>query len=250
MIPYIAQPQFHAMGMTFYAFGLLAATAFLVGWWAIVRRAHRLGLDRGKVERLTFNMLGWGFCGSHVLYLVLFQRADLARHPWRLLNPLDGIYSFGGIVSGVLAVIWFAHRYKFTRLQLWRYLDVVGFVFPFCWTIARTGCALAHDHVGAASTSWIAVRFPSGPHLDLGLIEALFTAGVALCFLLLDRRTWPAPFFFGLSLFGSGLFRLWLDTLQSSPATTDRLFGWGSAALGCSMLMLAWRHRERLSNGS
>lgn len=122
---------------------------------------------------------------------------------------------------------------------------MVGFVFPFAWTIARTGCALAHDHIGVASGSWMAVRFPEGPHLDLGLIEALSTACLAACFLLLDRRIWPAPFFFGLTLFGNGLFRLWLNTLHNVPVPSDDLFGWASAAFGCAMLALSWRHRER-----
>ena len=245
MIPYLAQPRFEIMGLTFYAFGVFAATALLLGWWAIMRRAQKVGLGRGKVARLTFHMLWWGFWGSHMLYLALFRTEDLTRRPWRLLNPLDGIYSFGGILSGIAVSVWLARRYNFTRRQLWLYLDAVGFVFPFCWTIARAGCALAHDHVGVASTSWIAVRFPEGPHLDLGLIEAISSAGLALCFLLLDRLTWPAPFFFGLSLFGNGLFRLWLDTLHNSPATSDRSFGWGSTALGCVMLIASWQHRVR-----
>ena len=160
----------------------------------------------------------------------MFQTADVARRPWRLLNPLDGIYSFGGIVCGVLTVAWVARRYGFTRIQFWQYLDVAGFVFPFCWAIARAGCFLAHDHVGVASESWMAVRFPAGPRLDLGLIEALFTAAVAIGFLALDRRTWPTPFFFGLWLFVYGPFRLWLDTLQNVPSAPDRGFGWGALA--------------------
>ena len=77
-------------------------------------------------------------------------------------------------------MFWFARRYGLTRMQFWRYLDVVAFAFPFAWTLARTGCFLAHDHIGIASTFWLAVRFPEGPHLDLGLIEALFTASVAI----------------------------------------------------------------------
>ena len=249
MIPYIAQPQFHAMGLTFYAFGFLVAMALLAGWRMLHGRAQRFGLDRGKVGRVTFHMLWCGYYGSHVMYLLLFRRADLALRPWLLLNPFDGIYSFGGIVCGMLAVLWFAHRYQFTRTQFWRYLDAAGFVFPFVWTIARIGCALAHDHPGVASTSWLAVRFPAGPRLDLGLIEMLFTAGLAVCFLLLDRRAWPAPFFFGLFFFLYGPFRLWLDTLHNSPVAPDRLFGWGSAALGCIMLTLAWRHRRRPGHG-
>jgi prolipoprotein diacylglyceryltransferase len=67
--------------VTYYAFGLLAALAFLLGGWMIVRRADRFGLPRGTAERLTLFTLLWGFCGSHVLYLLLFQSADLARRP-------------------------------------------------------------------------------------------------------------------------------------------------------------------------
>jgi phosphatidylglycerol:prolipoprotein diacylglycerol transferase len=245
MIPYFVQPRLSVLGVTYYAFGLLAALAFLLGGWMIVRRADRFGLPRAAAERLTLFTLLWGFCGSHVLYLLLFQSADLARRPWRLLNPLDGIYSFGGIVSGVLAMFWLARRYGLTRMQLLRYLDVVAFVFPFAWTLARTGCFLAHDHIGIASTSWLAVRFPEGPHLDLGLIEALFTASVAICFLLLDRKPRPAPFFCGLWFLLYGPFRIWLDTLHQSSETPDLLFGCVSAACGCVLLLVARRNRAR-----
>ena len=243
MIPYLPQPHVTIRGTTFYAFGFLVALAIEVGWWMMVRCAPRFRLERREVGRLTFHMLAWGYLGSHVLYWLLVDRAGLALRPWRLLNPLDGIYSFGGIACGLLAVIWFAHRYNFTRMQFWRYLDLAGFVFPFSWTIARTGCALAHDHPGVPSTSWIAVRFPAGPRLDLGLIEMLFTAGLAVCFLLLGRRAWPAPFFCGLFFFLYGPFRLGLDGLRYPPSAPDRLFGWSSLVLGCFLLMLAWRHR-------
>lgn len=250
MIPYFAQPRLSVAGHTFYAFGFLAAIALILGWWMVMRRAEQFGLDRVKAGRITVYMLGWGYYGSHVLYLLFFQRAALLRHPWRLLNPLDGIYSFGGIVCGVLTVLWFARRYRFTRKQVWRYFDVAGFVFPFCWVIARAGCALAHDHVGKASMSWIAVRFPSGARLDLGLIEMLFTAALAIAFLLLDRWSWPAPFFFGLFFFAYGPFRVWLDTLRAVYPRPDRLFGWGSLAFGLVMLFLAWRHRSQPSHPS
>lgn len=232
MIPYLPQPQLRLFGLTFYAFGLLSAVAFLVGWWMIVRRAQQVGLDRAKTVRVTLHMLIWGYVGAHVLYMLIFRRAD----------PV-GIYSFGGIVSGALTAVWAARRSGFTRDERWRYLDVVGFVFPFAWAIARGGCALAHDHIGIASTNWIAVQFPEGPHLDLGLIESAASACLALCFLILDRRKWPAPFFFGLTLMAMGPFRIWLDTLHIEPVPSDRVFGIVAAATGCAMLLAAWRRR-------
>ena len=35
----------------------------------------------------------------------LFRSGDLLRRPWLLLIPL-GIYSFGGLACGLLAVVW------------------------------------------------------------------------------------------------------------------------------------------------
>jgi phosphatidylglycerol:prolipoprotein diacylglycerol transferase len=228
LIPYLAQPRLTVAGHTFYLFGFLAAISLLAGWWMVMRRAERAGLERATVARIVFHMLWVGFLGSHVLYLLLFRWTDLSHRPWRLLNPLDGIYSFGGIICGVLTLVWLARS--------WRYLDVVAFVFPFAWTIARAGCFFAHDHLGLASASWVAVQFPGGPRLDLGLIEALFSAAVAIGFLVLDRWSWPPPFYFGLWLCLYGAFRVWLDTLQLAPSGPDRLFGWAALALGCAML--------------
>jgi phosphatidylglycerol---prolipoprotein diacylglyceryl transferase len=250
LIPYRAQPAFTVFGLTFYAFGFLAATALLLGWRMIVARARRDGLDADRASRLTLVVLACGFYGSHILFLLCFQTADLQHRPWRLLNPIDGIYSFGGIAAGLAALMWLAPRHGMTRERLWRYLDVVAFVFPFAWAIARTGCFLAHDHPGRYSSSWIAVDFPSGARLDLGLIEALFAAGVALCFLLLDRQRRPAPFFCGALLFAYGPFRVWLDTLHVDSVPADRWFGWGAAATGAAMLWLAGRRGLSAGTGS
>jgi phosphatidylglycerol:prolipoprotein diacylglycerol transferase len=243
LIPYLAEPSVKLAGLTFYPFGLLAAAALLTGWWTIVRRAKRGGLDPRAAGRLTALVLTCGFYGSHVLFLLCFQAGDVARRPWRLLNPIDGIYSFGGILAGLAALLWLAPRCGMTGERLWSYLDAVAFAFPFAWTIARTGCFLAHDHPGRYSSSWIAVRFPAGARLDLGLIEALFAAAVGACFWMLDRRRRPAPFYFGALLFVYGPFRVWLDKLHEQPVAADRWFGWASAAAGAALLWLARRRQ-------
>ncbi|MDP8979305.1 MAG: hypothetical protein M3O35_01795, partial [Acidobacteriota bacterium] len=99
---------------------------------------------------------------------------------------------------------------------------------PFAWMIGRLGCALAHDHRGLPSTSWIAVRFPEGPRYDLGLIEFLFLIVLATAFRILDRRPRPVGFFFGLFGVVYGAFRIWLDTLHIQPM---RFYGGAAAVL-------------------
>ncbi len=223
----------------------MAAVALLIGWWLVRRRAIQVGFNSGHVQWLTLHMIWWGFFGSHVLYLILIDRPGLVRNPWRLLNPIDGIYSFGGMICGMLAVVFFARRYQLTRQQVLQYFDIAAFVFPTGWLIARVGCALAHDHVGRASNSWMAVQFPEGPRLDLGLIEAIYTAAIVAIFYLLDRRRWPPPFYFGLFFLLYGPFRLWLDTMRQPPSKADTNFGAGAIMLGCAMLFLAWRNRSK-----
>jgi len=98
----------------------------------------------------------------------------------------------------------------------------------------RLGCALAHDHRGLFTDSWMAVRFPEGPRYDLGLIELVFLAGLAGAFWVLDRRARPVGFFFGLYGVVYGGFRIWLDTLHIQPM---RFYG---GAVGVAVGILGW----------
>lgn len=106
------------------------------------------------------------------------------------------------------------------------------YALPLAWMFGRLGCALAHDHRGLPSTSWIAVQFPEGPRYDLGIVEFLFLIGLAVTFRLLDRRPRPTGFFFGLFGVVYGSFRIWLDTLHIQPM---RFYG-GAAAVVIGLL--------------
>ncbi len=88
--------------------------------------------------------------------------------------------------------------------------EIMMATFPVTWVLARLGCALVHDHPGrlAASGSWLALAWPTGPEdglvhalgplryvygstsrYDLGLIEAFLTIPLALAL----ATTWRRP---------------------------------------------------------
>jgi phosphatidylglycerol:prolipoprotein diacylglycerol transferase len=67
------------------------------------------------------------------------------------------------------------------------YFDVLALTFPFAFAIARAGCFLAHDHIGAPSAHWLAVRFPGGSRFDLGLLECLAACAVGILAIALSR---------------------------------------------------------------
>ena len=249
MIPYLEQPHLTLGGWTFYPFGFFVGLASLAGAWLLIRRASR-ELDAAIATKLTLYMIGWGYLGSHVTYLLLFDQARLYAHPWILLNPNDGIYSFGGIVSGLLTVALLSRRYGLSRQATLRYVDHTAYVFPTAWAIARTGCSLAHDHPGLPSTSWLAVRFPAGPRFDLGLIELLFTLGMVGLWRFFDHRPRPAPFFVGLFFLLYGPFRIWLDQLRDPPSIADRTFGLISIVCGAAALVFAAHEASKASSGT
>jgi prolipoprotein diacylglyceryltransferase len=111
-----------------------------------------------------------------------------------------------------------SHSWQTGSYQPYQWYFSAGFrQFVLPWMIGRLGCALAYDHRGFASTSWIAVNFPEGPRYDLGLIEFLFLIVMGIGFKLLDRRPRQVGFFVGLYGVVYGGFRIWLDTLRQQP---------------------------------
>ncbi len=234
VIPYIEQPHLVVGPFRWSAYWLLVCTAALVGHLLILRRAEKTGLEPSIAGWLSLWMILFGFAGSF-----LFK---FSYRPEYLLNILasvrrpPGIASFGGIFGGLLAgLLYLKWRYP-KRAEKLRYMDAVAWAFPSAWIFGRAGCALAHDHPGIRTSSWLGVQYPGGTRYDLGLLEVLFLAPVVVLFFWLGRRPRPPGFFLGLFLILYGLFRLALDTLHVAPV---RYFGWTVDQFASAAAMLA-----------
>lgn len=194
--------------------------AVLVGSWLVFRRACRRGLDPDRTSRLLLWMLVIGFFAAHFAYLAFLRPSPLLRpstflqYPLLWLNLWDGMSSFGGIVGGVLGAVLLMRRNRWSWPEIWTFLDVVAFSFPFAWSIARFGCYLAHDHPGIHTTSWLAVRYPGGPRYDLGLVDFFLSLVLSGFFLALDRRPRPSSFYLATFMLLYGPARLLLDNLR------------------------------------
>ena len=234
MIPYFPQPVLRFGPVTIYSFAVLLVIAVLVGGRNMLRRAHRFGISVDEMFRFLFCVFVSGIIGAHVAKTVMDNSATFLADPTSIIRNFEGIRSLGGISGGFLGgLLWCRYR-RLSLFETLRRLDIVAYVIPFAWMFGRLGCALAHDHRGLPSTSWIAVRFPEGPRYDLGLIEFLFLIGLAFAFRLLDRSPRPVGFFFGLYGVVYGGFRIWLDTLHLQPM---RFYG---GAAGVLIGLLGW----------
>jgi len=235
MFPYVEQPVIHLGRFEIAAFQVLVCASVVVGHEVVVRRARRLRFDPDLASSLVAWAIFFGFVGSHLFDVVLYRPAELRENPLVLFQVWGSMSSFGGILGGLAGGWWLARSRGLSGRQILAFLDILGFAFPFGWIFGRAGCALAHDHIGIASTSWLAVRFPEGPRFDLGLLEFCYTIAIAGLFLLLDRRPRPTGFFVGLFFILYGPVRFAFDALRTGD---ERYLGWTPGQYGSLVALL------------
>lgn len=195
MIPYLPHPVLRAFGLELWAFEVAVAAALVVGHALAVHRAVRRGFGQPAAWRVVSWTVVLGLVGSHLGAVLLYEPGTALRDPLSLLRLWGPMSSTGGVVGGAAGCWWAMRREGFPPPRRLAFLDAVAFAFPFAWILGRAGCALAHDHLGPPSSALLAVAFPGGARLDLGLLELLWTLVMAGAFLALDRRPRVAGFY-------------------------------------------------------
>lgn len=223
MFPYVQEPVWRVGGQAVSAFQILVFVAVVVGYEIAQRRARRLAWNHDAFAGVTLWAVFLGFVGSHVLDTLLYERDAFRRNPLVLLEVWGTMSSYGGLIGGVLGGLIALRIKRVPPRQMLSYFDIVAFSFAFAWIFGRTGCALAHDHIGVATGSILAVRFPDGPRYDLGLLELFWTIAICALFLLLDRKPRPPGFFLAIFLVLYGPVRFALDMLRVGD---ERYLGW------------------------
>jgi phosphatidylglycerol---prolipoprotein diacylglyceryl transferase len=190
-------------------------------------------------------MLLCGLAGAQIAKAAIDKGAAFLTGPFSEVRASQGMYSVGGFYGGLLGgAAWCALR-GISGIAFLEWMDRVTYVLPLSWMIGRLGCSLVHDHIGQASHSWIAVRFPDGPRFDLGLIEAGFLVLLSAIFWLFGKRRRFTGFVFGLFAITYGGFRAWLDTLTLQPFGSDFAGGLLGVAIGLACWAAMWVRRER-----
>ena len=243
VIPFFELPAVPIGPFRVQAFSLLTVAGIGAGYIWLRRRLRRLGEDAAHVPGMVFWILLAGFAGAlalKLLYLPSFVDT-LRTAPRDLLRMVSGIASFGGLFAGLASGCIYLRWSGLRGATVMRYLDALAFVFPRAWLFGRIGCALAHDHAGIRTQSWLGVRYPDGTRWDLGLLEVFFTLAYLGLLAFLDRRKRPNGLYLGLFLCAYAAFRLGLDRLHENPV---RYFGWtvdqygSTAALAAGLVVL------------
>jgi phosphatidylglycerol---prolipoprotein diacylglyceryl transferase len=159
-------------GASIYTYGVLVATAFLIGVQWTLHEAKIAGFDVSKIADLTFYVVVAAIVGSRILYILVEWERYLDR-------PLDifklwegGLVFYGGLLGGI-AMVWY-----YVRRQGWSMAAISDLYMPSLalgHAIGRLGCLMAGCCYGRPvdGDPWWALHFP---HLE----KTLAPGGIGL----------------------------------------------------------------------
>jgi len=207
------------------SYGLLLATAFLVGTWLALREARRRGLDEDQVVTVILVALVGAVIGARALYVLEHVRDFRGSFVSVLALWQGGLTLYGGIVAGTAAGLYTARR---LGLPMWTTADAITPSIALGTVLGRGGCFLNGCCYGRPTHLPWGVIFPpdSFASLEYGSVpvhpsQLYFALGGLVLFVLawvLRRRLrTPGALFWGfVALFA--LVRIPLDLTRAYEA--------------------------------
>jgi phosphatidylglycerol:prolipoprotein diacylglycerol transferase len=209
------KPEIHVLGLSIKTFGLFFALNF-AGWGLLAaRRLKELGRPTDWAYEIVTVALVGGLVGARGYYL-------LQNHDKLSAGDIfggSGLIWYGGLLGGVVAVLYWAHRRGFLSLQL---VDMAGPCLALGYAIGRIGCQVSGDgDYGKAWDGPWAMGYPHGTvptapgeTVHPTPIYETFTMGL-LAFALWQLRDRVRPgILFALYLVGAGLERFLVEFLR------------------------------------
>jgi phosphatidylglycerol:prolipoprotein diacylglycerol transferase len=229
-IPEMINPEMMRVG--FFVINWYAATYFVALCFGMVllRKKTKEWLSLEVYIDVVFAVVLGILIGARLGYVVLYNFAFYAEHPWSILLPFDevtgqfigiaGMSYFGGCIGAGIGLWLSMHQNKAQNksVSVWRLADTLVSVVPLGYFIGRVGNFLNGELYGRVTTGWYGMYFPEAP--DDGallrhpsqLYEAFFE-GIVLWFLLqwIRAKSLPDGNLLAMYVFLYGAFRFVLE---------------------------------------
>ncbi len=200
-------------------YGVFVFLGVLAGYLAAFRQASREKIKPELFSHFVFWVMVFAFLGAKLLYILIEFRAFLD-------NPLamvrSGFVFYGGIIAGMLAILYLSWRHRVRFLKL---ADIFAFGLPLGHAFGRVGCFFYGCCFGHAHEGWFGLLFP--PDSPAGrdgvkviptqLIEAGFLFLLFFIFLRFRNRQKFSGQVFFLYIIAYGTFRFLIEFLRGDP---------------------------------
>ena len=236
-------------------YGVMYLVGFVAGWWLGRRRARQpwTPLSPEQVDDLLFYTALGVVIGGRVGYILFYNLPAFLTDPLTLFRVWEGGMSFHGGLLGVLVALgWFAHRY---RLAYFAVVDFLAPLVPIGLGAGRIGNFINGELWGRpADVPW-AMVFPGAgpaPRHPSQLYEFALE-GVVLFALVwgFSRRPRPTMAVSGVFALGYGAARFFVEFFREPDAHLGYLaFGWLTMGQLLSLplvvvggVLLTWAYR-------
>jgi len=201
--------------ITIYTYGVCVFLGVIAGYFVCKGGAKKQGIPEKVFSNIFFWALIWGFLGARLIYI--FVEWDyFLDNPLSVILSRSGFVFYGGVVSGILTVIFLAKKYKVNLLKT---ADIAALGIPLGHGLGRIGCFCYGCCYGRPTQSSIGVLFPpDSPAGFLGvkviptqLISALFLFLLFFLLLILKKhQRFDGQILFSYGI-GYGIFRFILE---------------------------------------
>lgn len=141
-------------------FGIMLWLAAVAACWVLHRNFRRWNIDADAISIVAVSTVA-GVIGSKLWHVLETPHALLA-HPADLLFDRAGFAWYGGLIVGILTLLWQARVYKLTPLRM---LDLASPAAAIGYGVGRLGCLVSGD-----GDYGIPTKLPWGMSFPHGLV--------------------------------------------------------------------------------
>ena len=127
-------------------YGVMIATAFLVGLWLAGREGVRKGFAKVIIHDFAFYVIFAGILGARIYFVLFSDPKYFMSNPVKVFAFWEGgLAIHGAIIAGVIVAIWFTWKEK---ISFWRWVDTLAPSLILGQAVGRIGCFFNGDAHG------------------------------------------------------------------------------------------------------
>lgn len=139
-------------------YGIIMASAFLLGIFLAYRRAQQNNINPNHILNMVTLVIPASIIGAR-LYYVIFSWENYSSEPLQALAIWHGgLAIHGGIAGGLLAGLYYVHRYG---IPAWKTADIVAPSLILGQAIGRWGNFINQEAHGGSVTEQFINHFPA-----------------------------------------------------------------------------------------
>lgn len=229
-IPFPTYPAIEIGPLRLMTFGLFVALGVIIGIYVAARRNERFGIKRSETERVALILVGLGFVGARLLWVVTHW--EEIQSPIDVIAVWDGGLQFsGGFITAILIAPLVTR--KWPKDRRWELLDGAVLGLAVGQAIGRLGCVAVGEHLGGPTDFFLGWTYTGGTviegPLEVGvtyhnaaLYEFFWLLPIIAILYILDRRHAPSGIMAGTFAVLYGVGRFLTDFVRIND---ERLFG-------------------------